>query len=78
MLPNYLAHSFKLYSYFAIAEEIIIEVMFKCDTMEFELKMFLAFIWDVVFFEQNFESVLVDFFLETTSKFIMKLEGNSY
>ena len=31
MLPNYLAHSFKLYSYFAIAEEIIIEVMFECD-----------------------------------------------
>ena len=46
--------------------------------MEFELKMFLAFIWDVAFFEQYFESVLVDFFLETTSKFIMKLEGYSY
>ncbi len=51
--------------------------MFKCYSVVNKTNMFFSFIYYLVFFQNNFKRILIDFLFKATSQFTMQLHCES-
>ena len=74
---DYFRHSFQFHPYLIFNQEVVIEIMFQLDSMEYKVYMLFFLICDVVLLQKNLKSILIDLFLEPTTHLTMQLHRNS-
>ena len=76
-LTIYLRYGFQFNANLIINQEVIEKVMFQFHTMKHNIYMLFSLIFNARFFKQHLESILKDFFLESTAHLPMQLHRNS-
>ena len=76
-LAIYLRYGLQFNANLIINQEVIEEIMLKLHTVEHQINMLLTLERNTVLFEQNPESILVNFLFETASELTMQLHRNS-
>ena len=74
---DYFRHGLQLYPYLILNQEVVIEIVFKLDSMEYKVYMLFFLIFDIVLFQKNLESILINLLLEATTHLTMQLHRNS-